>query len=134
MTFICEFSCLSYFPIIFMYLSIIFLTERRLRQRIDYISGRKVLISNFPYTSDQKYVLLTSFVNVVLSLKNHSSIQNMIWDHPQGGKLHEESFVNILRGLKMLFIQVVNDFDEFTHFERICSKLGNIKKFPKSIP
>ena len=39
----------------------------------------------------------------VLAVKPHISIQNMIWDHPHGGKTHEESFVDTLRPPKHRF-------------------------------
>ena len=39
----------------------------------------------------------------VLAVKPHISIQNMIWDHPHGGKTHEESFFHTLQPPKHRF-------------------------------
>ena len=93
------------------------------------------LISKFPYTSGQKCNLFSVILAHVLILKHHLSIQNMIWDHPQGGNIHKESFFNTLRARRTLFIWVFDDsFKNFTIFQKILSKNRKIENFQKSSP
>ena len=58
----------------------------------------------------------------VLAFKPHISIQNMIWDHPHGGKTHEEPFFNTLRPPKHRFRWVFHGFMMiFDIFRKISS-------------
>ena len=57
----------------------------------------------------------------VLAVKPHISIQNMIWDHPHGGKTHEESFVHTLQPPKHRFWLVVHCF--IMHFWHLSKKV-----------
>ena len=58
----------------------------------------------------------------VLAVKSHISIQNMIWDHPHGGKTHEESFVDPLRPPKHRFRWVFHSFMKSVWLFDIFSK------------
>ena len=115
--------------------------KRRLRQRInDFLEqksgirnfhtllGKQVLNSKFPYTSGQKSGFFNVMLAHVLILKHHLSIQNMILDHPQGGKLHEESFFNTLRAVRMTFWWVFDDsLKIFTIFKKYFRKIEKSK-------
>ena len=105
-----------------------------LNSKFPYTSDQKILNSKFPYTSGQKSCFFNVILAHVLILKHHLSIQNMLWDHPQGGKLHEESFFNSPRALRTLFWWVFDDsFKIFKIFKKYFRKVEK-RKFPKIIP
>ena len=131
------FSCFSNISHIFHDFLNISWAKRRLWQRIrnfHTLLGKQVLNSKFPYTSGQKSGFFNVILAHVLISKHHLSIQNMIWDHPQGGKLHEESFFNTLRAVRMTFWWVFDDYLKiFTNFEKKNEQSKN-RKIPKITP
>ena len=56
--------------------------------------------------TDEKIMFFYVILAHVLTTKPHLSIQNMLWDHPHGGKPYEESFFNTLKPPKHRFILV----------------------------